>query len=220
MRSAPILFAVLAAAAPAAALAAPSVEIKDAVARVVIVPEARDDIRVDIVRKNDALPFKITVHGDKVVVDGDLGRRVQSCRGTGEGASVRVERLGEVAHRDMPQLVIRTPRDVQIAVSGAVYGVAGRSASLDLAKGGCGDWTIANVVGKLKISQAGDGETRVGQTGEAHLRVAGSGSIRTAAVRNGLKVDIAGSGDVASTSVSGPYTISIAGSGDVRAAAG
>lgn len=220
MRSAPILFALAATVVPVAAVAAPSIEIKDAVARVIVVPEARDDIRVDIVGKNPALPLKITVNGDKVVVDGDLERRVQACRGEGEGASVRVDRQGEIAYRDMPQLVVRTPRDVQISASGAVYGVIGRSASIDLAKGGCGDWTIANVIGKLKISQAGAGETRIGQIGEGHLRVAGSGSIRTAAVRNGLKVDIAGSGDVASASVSGPYTISIAGSGDVRAAAG
>lgn len=220
MRAGLFVIAGLGLSAPAAALAAPSVEIKDAVARVTILPEARDDVRVEVIHRNGALPLKVSVRGDKVVIDGGLDRRVRNCRGSGPGASVEVQNLGAVAWRDMPQIVVRTPRDARVGASGAIYGVVGRAASLDLSRGGCGEWVIANISGRLKVSQAGAGEIRAGSAGEAHLRVAGSGSVRTAAIRNGLRVDIAGSGDVASTSVSGPYTISIAGSGDVRAATG
>jgi hypothetical protein len=62
----------------------------------------------------------------------------------------------------MPQVVIHTPRDVKVSAGGAVFGSVGRSATLDLDNAGCGDWTIANVEGTAKVSQAGSGDTRMG----------------------------------------------------------
>ena len=53
----------------------------------------------------------------------------------------------------MPQVVIRTPRDVNVDAGGAVFGSVGRSASLDLGNAGCGDWTIANVDGRRRSAR-------------------------------------------------------------------
>lgn len=210
--------AVLAAAAAlsAGAAQAASVEVKDAVARVTVIPENRSDVRVEVLHGNGRLPLRVREQGGRTVVDGDLRmNRIRDCKG-GPNGYVEVSGVGRVAWRDMPELVIRTPRDVRIATGGAVFGSIGRAGSVELANAGCGDWLVADVQGDLKVSQAGSGDTRTGSAGRARLRVAGSGDIAAANVREGLQVDVAGSGDVAVASVSGELDVRIAGSGDVR----
>lgn len=200
----------------AGAAQAASVQIKDAVARVTVIPENRADVRVEVLASNPRLPLKIRSLGGRTIVDGDLGRRIRDCRGSGENVRVQVRGVGEIGWRDMPQVVIHTPRDVNVEAGGAVFGSVGRSASVDLANAGCGDWTVANVEGRLQIYEAGSGDVRAGSAGEARIRVAGSGDIATADVRGALNVDIAGSGDVTVGSIGGPLDARVAGSGDVR----
>ncbi|MGA0606818.1 GIN domain-containing protein [Phenylobacterium sp. VNQ135] len=204
----------------AGAANAASVEVKDAVARVTVIPENRGDIKVEIIQPNARLPLQVRSMGDRVIVDGDLDRRIRNCRGSGENRSVDVRGVGDIGWRDIPQVVIRTPRDARVEAGGAVFGAVGRSASLTLTNAGCGDWTVANVEGEMKIRQAGSGDTRTGSAGSASIRVAGSGAIATADIRGGLDVDIAGSGDVTAKSVQGPLDVNIAGSGDVSVAGG
>lgn len=199
---------------------AASVEIKDAVARVTVIPEDRSDVRVEIVAPNARLPLEVRTLGDRTIVDGDLDRKIRNCRGSGETQSVDVRGVGDIAWREMPQVVVRTPRDVRIQAGGAVFGSVGRSVSVNLSNAGCGDWTVANVERELKIRQAGSGDTRTGSAGSAVIRVAGSGDVATADIRGGLDVNIAGSGNVAVRSISGPLEVAIAGSGDVTVAAG
>lgn len=215
-----ILLLAAAAALSASAAQATTIEIKDAVARVTIVPDARDKPRVEVIAPNDKLPIGIRVEGDRTILDGKLNRKIRSCRGSGQRASVEVRDVGSVAYADFPQVVIHVPRDVRVEAGGAVFGSVGRSASLELGNSGCGDWTIANVEGDAKISQAGSGDTRMGSAGSLKVRVAGSGDVATADVRNGLDVSIAGSGSASVKSVSGPLEISVAGSGDVDIGAG
>ena len=218
----PLMLAATAAVALAAgaAAAAASVEVKDAVARVTVIPENRTDIKIDIVRANPQLPLEVRSFAGRTIVDGRLGRRVRNCRGSGENVSVRVRGVGDVGWREMPQVVIHTPRDVDIDVGEAVWGSVGRSASLKLGNAGCGDWTVGNVEGAMRISQAGSGNTRTGSATEAKVRVAGSGDTVVGDIRNGLDIDIAGSGDVAVASVTGPLGVHVAGSGDVKVAGG
>ncbi|MDP1618020.1 GIN domain-containing protein [Phenylobacterium sp.] len=211
----------LAGLAMAGAAQAAQVSVKDAVARVVIVPEDRQDIRVDILHANPSLPLQVRTQDAEVIVDGDLDRNIRSCRTRGGRPSVTVSGVGEVAYDDMPQVVIRTPRDADVSVGGAVFGSVGRSQSLSFANAGCGDWTIANVAGKLSLSQAGSGDLRGGNAGETDLRVAGSGDLTLRQVRGPLKIDVAGSGDVKVAEVTGPLLqVRIAGAGDVHVAAG
>ena len=220
MRLSTALLAAAAAMTLGGAAHAASVEVKDAVARVTVIPEDRADIKVEIVAPNAKLPLDVRSRGDRTIVDGDLDRKIRSCNGSGENVSVQVRGVGDVAWREMPQVVIRTPRDARVEAGGAVFGSVGRSASLTLSNAGCGDWTVANVEGEMKIRQAGSGDTRTGMAGGAVIRVAGSGDVATADIRGGAEVDIAGSGAVALRSVSGAVEVSIAGSGDVDIAGG
>ena len=216
----PVIILGLAGALAASAAHAQSVEIKDAVVRVTVIPEARSDIKVEFLSSHPKLPLQIRTTGGKVVVDGGLSRKIRSCEGEGARASVNVAGLGSIAYANMPQVVIRAPRDVNLNSGGAVFGTIGKSASLDLSNAGCGDWTIANVTGQLKLNQAGSGDTYVGSVGRASLRVAGSGDIRTQAVRGPMDVNLAGSGDVWTASLEGPLDVKIAGPGDVKIAGG
>jgi hypothetical protein len=216
-----LTFAVAAAGvAVAGAAQAASVEIKDAVARVVVIPEARSDIKVEIVSRNASLPISVRAVGDRTIVDGDLDRRIRSCNGSEGRASVQVGGVGRVAWADMPQIVIRTPKAAVVEAGGAVFGSVGRSDSLKLSNAGCGDWKVANVAGKLSFTQAGSGDARIGSAGEADVRVAGSGDVDVNRVSGPLNVDLAGSGDVDVAQVSGAVDVSIAGSGDVDIAGG
>ena len=209
-----------AAALSAGAAQAASIEIKDAVARVTVVPEDRKDIKVEVLTPNPKLPLTVRSLGDRTILDGDLGRRIHNCRGSGQRVAVDVRGVGDVGWAAIPQVVIHTPRDVKIGAGGAVFGAVGRSASLNLENSGCGDWTVANVEGEARISQAGSGDTRMGSSGSLKVRVAGSGDVAAADVRGGLDVSIAGSGDTNVKSISGPLEVSVAGSGDVTIGGG
>ena len=217
----PLLLAAAAAAALAAgAASAASVEVKDAVARVTVIPENRTDIKVEVIQANPRLPIEVRTFAGRTIVDGGLRRSIRDCHGSGENKMVRVRGQGDFAWREMPQVVIHTPRDVDVDAGGAVWGTVGRAASVRLGNAGCGDWTVGNVEGALQVSQAGSGDTRGGTAASARIHVAGSGDTTLGDIHGGLEVDIAGSGDVAVASIAGPLQVHIAGSGDVKIAGG
>lgn len=216
MRLIALLVAAAAATGAQAAAPPPAVEIKDAAARVTVVPEDRADVHVEIVAYNRRLPLALKQAGGRTIIDGGLdGTKIRGCRGTGAAAVVRVAGLGDVPLRDLPHVVVRMPRDVDVYAGGAVFGVVGRARNVTLGRAGCGDWIVANVTNLLQLSLAGSGDARTGQAGQAKLRVAGAGDIATAAVNGPLEVDVAGSGDVRVRSVAGPLDVNMAGSGDV-----
>lgn len=220
MRLLTILTAASALALVAGAANAATVEVKDAVARVVVIPEDRQDIKVEFLTTNPSLPLQVRSLGDKTIVDGNLDRKIKNCHGGDGKARVYVAGVGDIAYDDMPQIVVRMPRDAKVEAGGAVFGSVGKTASLELSNAGCGDWTVGNVAGKMNINVAGSGDTNTGASGEAVLRVAGSGDVRTQAVNGGLEVSVAGSGDISVTSISGPLTVKVAGSGDVNIRSG
>jgi hypothetical protein len=204
-----------------AAAAAPSVKIKDAVARVVVIPEARSDVKVEFITTNKSLPLNIRRNGAETIVDGDLRmNKIGSCNTKMGATTIKVRGVGEVKWEDIPQIVVRTPLNVEVSGGGAVFGSVGRSDSVELANAGCGDWTVANVKGKLEVSQAGSGDTNVGTAGSAEISIAGSGSVKTQEVAGDYEVSIAGSGDAGAASVGGKIEVNIAGSGDVTIAGG
>lgn len=216
-----MVFLAAAAALSAGAAQAASVEIRDAVARVTVVPGDRSDVKVEVIRPNSRLPLTVrTAPGGRTIVDGDLDRKIRNCRSSGARSVVHVRDVGDVTWDEMPQVVIHTPRNVDIEAGGAVFGSVGRSAALELENAGCGDWTMANVEGSARVGQAGSGDTRMGSSGQLKVRVAGSGDVATGDVKGALDVSIAGSGSAAIRSVSGPLEVSIAGSGDVEIGSG
>lgn len=206
-----------------AAQAAPSVEIRDAVARVVVVPQARSDVKVVIKSTNADLPLTIRTDGDKTIVDGDLDRsmggdKIRNCTSQNGVTSVTVTGVGKVGWDAMPEIIVYTPMDARVGASGAVFGSVGRTDSLNLSNAGCGDWTVGNVAGELKLNIAGSGDTAAGSSGMAGINLAGSGDATLGAVGGDLKVHIAGSGDVKAGAVSGRLSVATGGSGDAEVA--
>lgn len=207
--------------AAGAAAAAPSVKIKDAVARVVIIPENRTDVKVEFLTTNAALPLTVRQEGEQVVVDGDLRmNRINGCNGRDGKVWVKVRGVGDVSYENIPQIAVRTPMNVKVNAGGAVFGDIGRSDSVELGNAGCGDWTIANTKGKLEVSQAGSGGAKAGTAANAEFSIAGSGDVSSQAIAGDLEANIAGSGDVWVASIAGKLEGNIAGSGNITVAGG
>ena len=199
-----------------AASADPSVKIKDAVARVVVIPEARGDVKVEFLTTNKSLPLEIRQNGANTVIDGGLRmNRINGCNTVMGKRVVHVRGVGDVKWEDIPQVVVRVPMDAEVSAAGAVFGNVGRSNHLELSNAGCGDWTVANVKGKFELNQAGSGDTKAGSAGSAEINIAGSGDVKTQEIGGDLEVNIAGSGGVNTASVAGAIEANIAGSGDV-----
>ncbi len=203
-----------------AAAAAPSVEIRGAAARVTVIPESRGDIVVTLAHANPNLPLRIRKLGDRLYVTGDVGRRTHGCRTADGRRVVAIFGRSAVAYEQLPELLIRAPRAVRILAGEAVFGEIGRSGSVDFTNEGCGDWTIDEVQGRLRLNQAGAGDSRARSAGPTDLSVSGSGGIWTGDIRGGLKAVSTGSGGIVVASVNGPLDARIAGTGDITVSAG
>jgi hypothetical protein len=202
--------------AAGAVQAAPSVEIRHAVARVTIVPEARSDVAVFVTRANPRLPLRITREGDTVVVDGGLGWRNINCHALFGRPGASVWGIGNIGYDDMPQVVVRMPLQAKAGAGGAVFGAVGPGAGLDLANSGCGDWKVADQNGPLRLSLAGSGDVRAGTAAAAEVHISGSADVNMHAARGGLTAAVSGSGDITAARVDGPLHVRVSGSGDVR----
>ncbi|HLZ84953.1 MAG TPA: DUF2807 domain-containing protein [Caulobacteraceae bacterium] len=206
----------VAALAAGAAQAAPSVEIRHAVARVTIVPEARSDVAVFVTRTNPRLPLRVTREGDRVVVDGGLGWRSVNCHALFGRPSAFIWGIGNIGYDDMPQIVVRMPLYAAAGAAGAVFGSVGPGAGVDLANSGCGDWKVADQNGPLRISTSGSGDIRAGAATAAEVHISGSSDVYVRAARGGLTAAVSGSGDINAATVNGPLHVRVGGSGDVR----
>ncbi|HEV7352024.1 MAG TPA: DUF2807 domain-containing protein [Brevundimonas sp.] len=207
---------------------AQEVKIEDAVARVVVIVEDRADIGVEIeTPAGTPVPVRLERRGRDVILRGDVrDRDLRSCQREGpagvqpgEGAFVTLRDRGRVALSDAPLIVVRTPREVRVSAEGGVHGAIGRGArSVHLGNAGCGDWTVADVAGELKVALAGSGDVRAGQAGDVDLALAGSGD---AVIGTSTRVRVAtpGSGGARLGAVTGDAVIAVPGSGDVRLAA-
>src|ERR1700733_14392330 len=103
-------FAAVGLAAGGAAVAGPSVELRDAVARVTVVPEDRTDVKVEMLTTNASLPLAVRVNGGVTIIDGNLSHRIYDCRHSGEHPTAWVRGVGEISYENMPQIVIHTPK--------------------------------------------------------------------------------------------------------------
>ena len=195
-------------------------QIRGAVARAVVVAEARTDVRVDLVRANRAFPLRISRFGEAVFVDGDVRHKSRSCRSRMGRPSVQIRGRGVLGYDDMPQLVIHAPLDVRVSAGEAVFGAIGRTRTLDFANQGCGDWLIGNVAGHLRLAEAGSGAVRAGSAASADLSVAGSGRVAVGRIAGRLTALSTGDGDIGADFVSGSLDARIAGGGAILVADG
>ena len=200
--------------------AAPAVEIRGAAARVQVIPESRADIQVVLVHADPRLPIRVRRLGDRVFVTGDVGHRIRSCIGPDGRPGVAVFGRGAIAYQQLPQLIIRTPAAVRLVAGEAVFGDIGRAASVDFTNQGCGDWTLADVVGRLRLTQAGAGAARAGAAGSSDLSVIGTGGVSVGVVRGGLSAVSSGAGDITAAAVYGRVDARVGGSGDIDLASG
>jgi hypothetical protein len=196
-------------------VAAPSLQVRGAAARLTIIPEVRPDIAVSLTHADPRLPIRITRLGDRIFITGDVGHRVHGCRTATGGRGVAVWGRGTIPYDELPTVIIRAPSAVRLSAGEAVFGEIGRSASVDFTNQGCGDWTIADVQGRLRLNQAGAGGARTGSAGSSDLSVAGSGGISTGQIRGGLTAVSSGSGAILAASVFGSVDARVAGSGGV-----
>lgn len=199
---------------------AASIEIKDALVRVTVIPEDRADVRVDVVRPNAELPLTVRAFGDRTVIDGGLARRLRGCNGLGEKRSIRVRGVGAVRWDEIPQVVIHAPRAVALSASGVVSGVIGRAASLDLRNSGCSQWTIADVTGDAALRESGAGSVRMGASSRLDLHLSGASRVHAARVRQRLDARLSGAGGVQIDEASGVIDARVSGVGQVKVAGG
>jgi hypothetical protein len=216
MRYAAAIFAAAGALAAAGAAQAASVELRDAVVRVTVVPEARADVKVEVLTPNPKLPIAIRQFGDRTVVDGGLAHRIHHCNLHSDRPQASVWGVGRVRGDEIPQVVIRTPRDVQVASNGVVFGAIGRSATLDLRDSGCSRWTIADVAGEADLRESGMGSIGIGEAGRLDLRLSGAAQIHAMGVRDGMGARLSGAGGVQVARFAGPMDARVSGVGHVR----
>jgi hypothetical protein len=215
-----IAAAATALAAAGAAAAAPSVEIRDAVVRVTVIPEDRADVKVEMLTTNAGLPLQVRTEGMTTVISGDLAHRIYDCHTRGDHPTAWVRGIGSVDYKNMPQVVIHMPRAVAIEASGAVYGSVGRSGSLDLENSGCSAWTIADVAGDAVLRESGAGSVRMGSTGKLDVRLSGAGNVHATQVRQGLDATVSGAGGVTIDNLAGAMQAHLSGVGHIKVAQG
>ena len=199
--------------AAAGTASAASLDIRNAALRVVVIPEARSDVSVTILKTNSRLPLKLTTGlSGQTIVDGGqwfapFGQAIWC-----EGDGVHVWGVGHIANADLPQILVRMPLDARVSAGGGVFGAISRAERLDLAVSGCGDWTVGNV---LAVGSSGSANVRTGTADQMALQASGSGDIVTRTALGGLDAAVSGSGEITVEQASGPVRIRGSGSGDL-----
>ena len=197
------------------------VELKNYAGRVEVIPENRTDVAISVVQGNNKLPApKVSVSGDKLVLDGGLTNRNSyfnmnwDSQGQSKG-SMKIAGYPMMNYKDLPTITVRTPMHVKLSTSGLGTGHIARSDSLTFSNAGSSDWTIDPVTDKVKASIAGSGDLHLATAGQVELSAAASGDITVGDIQS-LKSSQSASGDLTVGRVFGPAEISIAGSGDTR----
>ena len=209
--------ALMAGVAAAETYQASGVRIEDAAARVEIIPENRTDIDVSIQPGARIAAPRVSVEGASVLIDGNL--RLQGCTSTtGGGNRVRIAGQGWVREADLPRVVIRTPRALNVSMGGAVYGRVGPSNGGTLQVVGCGDTDVAAVSGDLRLQVTGSGDVDVAAvSGNLDASLTGSGDVTAASAGADARLRLTGSGDLTLGGVAGALDASLTGSGDLEA---
>ncbi len=209
------LGAALVALACGPALSTPTVQIRNAAVRVVVIPENRGDIAVEIYGANPRLPLSISQFGGDVLIDGGLPEFLTSCHGLGEDLHAFVFGKGDFPVSQFPQVLIHTPMSVNVDARGIVRGWVSRSQDLSIHHGGCGEWAVGNVAGALDAQVSGVGTLRAGTAHSADLSLTGSGKLSAVSVDTQLNARISGSGEIA-VQKAGSADITITGAGGIK----
>jgi len=212
--------------APCLALAAapaPSVRIVGAAARVMVIPEARADVAVQIAPGRAKLPpLKLRRQGGGQVVEGGVsytGGGFRMFGGDGCDADKgQIRYKGQtIPVADLPVVTVRMPAQADVAAEGMIFGQAGPSQRLTLASKGCGTWRVGPSAGDLTIDNGGAADVQAaGVKGALTIKIDGPGDV---AVASGwaavLTVRSKGPGDISYRGETGRADIQLDGKGDV-----
>lgn len=215
MRVSMAFLAACAVMAAAGAANAAAVEVRDAVARVTVIPEDRSDVKVEVIKSHAKLPIAIRTEGGKTIIDGGLDRKVLRCHNIGKSPKIGVRGVGDITQDEMPHVVVRAPRDVDIQAESAIVGEIGRSASVKLSVSGCDSWTIADSTGAVELRNSGAGQVRMGAADRLKVRLSGAASIHATHIRNGVDADLSGAGNLRIDRADGRIEADVSGVGKV-----
>lgn len=172
-----LLSLMIALAFPTLASARPVLTLDAPAARVIIIPEARQDMALTADPRLAIHP----VAGGGARVTGASSWLEQnlpwlwgySCQATG------VSRWGQtIPIKDLPTLTVRVPLDAEIVSMGAVYGQVGAAKALKLSASGCGTWRLGPLSEALTVTQAGPGQVIASHVdGKLTATVDGAGTI-------------------------------------------
>lgn len=230
-----LLSLTIALALPTLAAARPVLTVEAPAARVIVIPEARQDMAVEA---GEGLAIH-PVAGGSARVTGDSSWLEQNipwlfgyaCKAAG------VSRWGQtIALKDLPRVTVRVPLDAEIVTKGAVYGQAGAGRALKLTASGCGTWRLGPLSSGLTVTQAGPGQVIAshvdgrltatvdgagkivvgeGVVSSANLVMNGSGRIDDRGTAGILNAKMNGSGAITVRLLAGQANVSYDGDGDV-----
>lgn len=197
--------------------AARGAQIENAAATLTVIAEDRSDIDVSVTAGARVAAPSVRVEGDHVLIDGGLRNRLRGC-GTMAGVrQVRIANVGNVPESELPHIVIHTPRNLRLAVGGAVFADIGASDGGDLALNGCGDASVGAANGDLNLALNGSGDAHTGRVqGRLNAVLNGSGSLRVDGAGATGNLVLNGSGDVVVGDVGGQVNALVNGSGSMR----
>ncbi|MEJ0061308.1 MAG: DUF2807 domain-containing protein [Terricaulis sp.] len=190
---------------------AASIEVRNTAARITVTAEDRQDVLVEITNPGGAPTPVVTLSNGILVVDGRLRGRIDGCG----GENVHLRGYGDFADSALPQIVLHTPRTLDIDVDGANFTQISDADAVDADLSGCGDTTIGAVTGALNVDFSGSGTVRAGSASRVSLDLSGSGEAHFGAVSESAEVSIAGSGEATFASLTGSFDGDSAGSGRV-----
>lgn len=176
-----------------------AVDVRNAAARLQVVPEDRTDIAVEITSSGHTPMPEIIQEGTTIAIDGHLRGRLD-CH---ERDSVRLDGYGTLAQTDLPQIVIHTPKATSFSAGGDVSTTVGASQGVDATLSGCGDTQIADTTGLLHIKLRGVGHANAGAAHGLEVELEGTGGVNAGAVTDHANVVTAGTGDVSIASLTG-----------------
>lgn len=196
---------------------ATEVDVRYAAAMVVVTPEDRADISVEIANPGQLPMPTVEVDGNEVTINGHLRGRIGDCQ---DGGGARVRGYGEFNGDQLPRITIRTPRNVHYSAGGAVSTQIGSANQVNASFSGCADSTIGDVAGTLDLDVAGSGDVRTGTAQVLNVDIAGNSEVTTGAISQSANIEIAGSGEVTIASLTGSLESEGAGSGNLTIQAG
>lgn len=201
---------------PAQSYQAGAIRLRHIAARVVVTPEDRTDVSIEIDNPGSAPTPQVSLEEGRLTIDGQLRGRIGSC--SEEGVDLRGYSF--VPTEQMPLITIRTPRDLDLSFTGAGRAEIGATQALSLNINGCARANAGDVAAEADLDLNGSGQIVVAGAQHVSVDLNGSGDVRVETVRAGADAEVNGSGNVTIANLTGALSIDNRGSGSLSVGAG